>query len=170
MMLLRDHYVDIITNCSGGKLNKKALRVAMGWATKRYGPRLNPDVGRMVEALLDHSPNHTHISDSTLDSSEPGSSVRGMEEGNLDMEDKEQFPKLCKTAAPHSRSLYLGPRITMVEQYSILKGDLGTKTKPKTTTVNNTQPNLTWSPQWTIIWLDGTKTIQHPGPKDGGGD
>lgn len=113
MTLLQDHYVSIIAKHSTGGGIKEALDVAMGWAHKRYGPRFDPRTGRMVESLLFSSPNeHTHVSESSAGSEEQGGDTGGPNPG-----DEIQFPKLPQPAAPHMKSLYLGPKATMLEQY-----------------------------------------------------
>lgn len=61
----------------------------MNWAYKWYGPKKNPNTEGMVKMLLAASPEHTRVSESSLEPAETGDGIQ--EVGEPGLEDEEQF-------------------------------------------------------------------------------
>lgn len=96
-----------------------ALTVAKGWAEKHYGPRLHPNTFTILSSLT-YDPaalNDIHGSESHRDSPAADAVTRPSTEVELDVRDESQFPKLSRPTAPPTRSLYMGSRPTLTEQY-----------------------------------------------------
>ncbi|XP_040925993.1 uncharacterized protein LOC121202123 [Betta splendens] len=127
LIVLRDHYANIISQYSLINRNNVALQVAANWAEKRYRGRLAPTTATTVERVLAaaatavQNPDPHYTPPSVLLSNQPLLSNRDSEEEPptvskpLDVKSREQFPPLPRPSR-NLQTLCLGNRPTLQQQ------------------------------------------------------
>lgn len=119
LALLKNHYTEIIVLHTDIRSTQTALTVAKGWAKKRYGPRLHPETFDILSAITfdTGNANSTNASEPHRDAAAADVVTRTSTEDQFDVRDERQFPKLSRNIIPPTRSLYMGSRRTLTEQY-----------------------------------------------------
>lgn len=125
MTILQEHYSSTITSLSDTPKDPLALQIAIGWARKRYGPKLTPETIHTVEHTLD-IPLHSHLLTNPQPSHPPpppltANRITRPLTSIQEKKEEEDFPALPTSQAPHKLSLYLGPRSSLAEEVSRFK-------------------------------------------------
>lgn len=94
--LLRNHYTEIIVFHTDICSTQTTLTVAKGWAEKRYGHQLHPDTFTILSSITfdTAAATGTHVSEPDRDAAAADTVTQPSTEGQFDVMDKRQFPKL----------------------------------------------------------------------------